>query len=149
MPWRPHSKVKVSARQPRAAGKCDRCGFLYNHNTLRWQFDYSGLQFQNLRILVCGRCEDKPQRQLGAKILRPDPLPIFNARPEPFTTTGFSYQESNVMSQPPLGLDFNSDFNSDFANPFVPQGFDGDGSQMTMPDGTLMLMPDNPPGVAP
>ena len=53
------------------------------------------------------------------------------------------------MSQPPLGLNFNSDFNSGFANPFVPQGFDGDGSQMTMPDGTLMLMPDNPPGVAP
>jgi hypothetical protein len=102
---------------------------------------------------VCSSCYDKPQRQLGAKILSPDPLPIYNARPEPFTTTGFGYEQSNVMSQPngnpgwPAG--FSDGFSDGFANGAAPQGFDGDGPQMTMPDGTLMLMPDNPPGVEP
>ena len=134
MAWRPHSHVKVNARAPRAAGKCDRCGFLYQHNTLRFQFDFSGLQFQNLRILVCDRCYDDPQRQLGAKTLTPDPVPIYNARPEPFTTTGFSYDETNIMVMP---------------DPLVPFGTNVDGYEMQMPDGRLMLMPDNPPGVEP
>ena len=98
MAWRPHGHVRVNARSPRAAGKCDRCGFLYNHATLKWQFDWSGVRLQNLRILVCDRCLDVPQQQLRAKILSPDPLPIFNARPEPFTVTGVSYDESNYIT---------------------------------------------------
>ena len=133
MAWRPHARVKVSAQNPRAAGVCDRCGIPTNHYNLRWQFDWTGLRLQNLRLLVCERCEDLPQRQLGAKILSPDPLPIFNARPEPFTTTGFGYDESNVMTQPDPTT-FGSAVN---------------GLEMTMPDGTVMLAPDNPPGTAP
>ena len=135
MAWRPHSHVKVNARAPRAAGKCDRCGFLYQHNTLRFQFDFSGLQFQNLRILVCDRCYDDPQRQLGAKTLTPDPVPIYNARPEPFTTTGFSYDETNIMVMP---------------DPLVPFGTNVNGYEMQMPDGlTVMMAPANPPGLPP
>jgi len=153
--WRPHGHVKVNARSPRAAGVCDRCGRIFQHNTLRFQFDFSGLRLQNLRILVCDAgCYDVPQRQLGAKILSPDPLPIFNARPEPFTTTGLSYQETNTMCSPPsqfTGGDFSSDFNNDFSGGGDPSlGLQGDGPQMTMPDGTtLMVMPANPPGIAP
>lgn len=105
--------------------------------------------------MVCARCEDVPQRQLGAKILSPDPLPIFNARPEPFTTTGLSYQETNTMCLPPsqfVGGDaFGGDFGGDFSGGGDPSlGLQGDGPQMTMPDGTtLMVMPANPPGIAP
>ena len=133
MAWRPHARVKVDARNPRAAGVCGRCGIPVNHYTLRWQFGYAGVQLINFKLLVCDRCEDLPQRQLGAKILSPDPLPIFNARPEPFTTTGFGYDESNVMTQPDPTT-FGSAVN---------------GLEMTMPDGTVMLAPDNPPGTAP
>ena len=133
MAWRPHARVKVDARNPRAAGVCGRCGIPVNHYTLRWQFGYAGVQLIHFKLLVCDRCEDLPQRQLGAKILSPDPLPIFNARPEPFTTTGFGYDESNVMTQPDPTT-FGSAVN---------------GLEMTMPDGTVMLAPDNPPGTAP
>ena len=157
MAWRPHARVKVDARNPRAAGVCGRCGIPVNHYTLRWQFGYAGVQLINFKLLVCDRCEDLPQRQLGAKILSPDPLPIFNARPEPFTTTGFGYEQSNVMCQPNGGnlklngggdLELNSG-GGIFLNSATPQGLDGDGPQMTMPDGRLMLMPDNPSGELP
>lgn len=132
MSWRYHGHVKVNARNPMAAGRCDRCGFLYNHNKLRFQFDWAGQQLQNLRILVCDHCYDEPQRQLGSKVVGPDPLPIWNARPEPFTFTGYSYDESNIMTQP---------------DPTQPFGTHVDGYQMLMPDGvTTMLMPDNPGG---
>ena len=154
MPWRPHARVKVDARNPRAAGVCDRCSIPTNHYKLRFQYDFAGSQLQNLRILVCEDCYDVPQRQLGTKILGPDPLPIFNARPEPFTTTGLSYEESNILCQPAVGSantdNFNDNFNDNFGGPGANAGLDGDGPQMAMPDGvTLMVMPANPPGVAP
>jgi hypothetical protein len=131
---RAHGHVKVDARYPRAAGICDRCGFAYNHNRLTWQFDWAGERLQNLRILVCDKCLDVPQQQLRAKILAPDPVPIFNARPEPFTTTGFSYEESNIMQMPrTYGVPDFQDARS--------------GLYMLMPDGiTVMLMPNNPSG---
>jgi hypothetical protein len=155
MAWRPHARVQVSARSPRAAGVCDRCGIPTNHYKLRWQFDWAGLRLQNLRVLVCDRCYDVPQRQLGAKILGPDPVPIFNARPEPFTISGFSYQESNILCAPsvPFPASFGSDFNADFNNDFGPGnenvGPDGDGPQLLAPDGaTVLLMPNNPSGTS-
>jgi len=53
---------------------------------LQWQYDYNGSStLQNLRLLVCDRCYDVPQIQLSPNILPPDPLPIYNARPEPYT----------------------------------------------------------------
>ena len=135
MAWRPHGHVKVDARNPRAAGVCDRCGRMFNHNRLTWQFDWAGERLQNLRILVCSPCLDVPQEQLRAKILSPDPLPIFNARPEPFTTTGFGYDESDIMEMPRT-------YGS-------PDFWDAtDGAQILMPDGvTVMLMPSNPTGL--
>jgi hypothetical protein len=130
MSWRPHGRAHVSARNPRAVGICDRCSLLYNHYDLTWQFDWAGVRLQNLRILVCRSCLDDPQQQLRAKILTPDPIPIWNARPEPFTFTGFSYQESNIMCQPtPLGSPPNT-------WPLM------SGLVMAMPGGqTFMLMP--------
>ncbi len=77
---RPHGRAKVDSRNPRAFGICDRCGFLYNHHNLRWQFDYAGAGLINRRILVCGPCEDVPQAQLRNIILPADPTPIMNAR---------------------------------------------------------------------
>jgi hypothetical protein len=137
---RPHGRAQINARAPRALAICDRCGFLTNHDKLSWQFDWAGLRLQNLRILVCDRCYDEPQRQKGAKPVSPDPLPIYNARPEPFTVTGFGYDESNIMEQPTI---YYPPFGSPPRKPWA-----ADGLQMLMPDGvTVMLMPTNPSGV--
>ena len=77
---RPHGRASVSTRNPRAFGICDRCGFLYNHNRLQWQFDYAGAGLINKRILVCNPCNDVPQNQLRAIVLPSDPTPIQNPR---------------------------------------------------------------------
>ena len=78
----PHGRAKVDSTSPRAFAICDRCGFLYNHSSLHWQYDFRGRSLANLRILVCETCEDKPQPQLKPRIIPPDPMPIPNARPE-------------------------------------------------------------------
>ena len=61
---------------------CDRCGFRYNRSHAVWQFDFRGLQLQNLRILVCtDTCNDEPQPQLRPIIISADPVPIRDPRP--------------------------------------------------------------------
>ena len=79
---RAHGRAQVDAFSPRAFGVCDRCGFLYNLHTLRWQFDFAGPKLQNLRLLVCQPCYDTPQPQKKPIIIPPDPLPVQNARIE-------------------------------------------------------------------
>jgi len=49
---------------------------------LQWQYQFSGVQLQNLRILVCRPCLDIPQIQLKTIVIPPDPLPVLNPRPE-------------------------------------------------------------------
>lgn len=83
-------RAVADASSPRAFAVCDRCGMWYNHSDLRWQFDYRGRQLANLRILVCETCLDDPQPQLKPRILPPDPLPVLNARTEPYF-----YDETN------------------------------------------------------
>lgn len=77
---RPHGRARVSARNPRAFGVCDRCNFLFNHNRLSWQFDWAGASLINKRILVCDTCNDVPQQQLRAIVVPADPIPIQNPR---------------------------------------------------------------------
>ena len=77
---RPHGRARVSSRNPSAFGICDRCGFLYNHNRLAWQFDWAGASLINKRILVCDTCNDVPQQQLRAIVVPADPVPIQNPR---------------------------------------------------------------------
>lgn len=81
---RPHGHATVNARLPRAWGVCDRCGALYEHRKLAWQFDYSGPRLFNKRILVCPSCMDRPQENLRTIVLPPDPVPIQNPRPEQY-----------------------------------------------------------------
>jgi len=81
MAWRPHGRARVSARDPRAFGICDRCNFQYNLQSLTWQFEWQGAQLQNRRILVCPICLDVPQENLRSIVLPPDPVPVLNPRP--------------------------------------------------------------------
>lgn len=82
MAWRYHGRADVDPTNPHAFAICDRCGFLFNHVHLNWQYQWVGPQMQNLRLLVCERCMDTPQEQLRTIILPPDPLPIWNSRPQ-------------------------------------------------------------------
>lgn len=94
---RPHGRASISARAPRATAICDRCGFMYNHDQLQWQWDWQqGPRLFNLRILVCPTCLDVPQESGRTIVLPPDPVPIANPRPENYV------QADNPLS--PLGF---------------------------------------------
>lgn len=123
MAYRPHGHASVNPTAPSAWGRCDRCGFIYNHKSLQFQFDYRGPRLTNLRILVCQTCYDKPQPQLKPIMVTQDPLPVINARPEDYNyaaddqiTTQDGLQVvtedgSNWDSQPtgtPVGLNPNA-----------------------------------------
>jgi hypothetical protein len=74
-------------RSPQALAICDDCQFTFNHIDLRWKIQWSGVKLQNLRLLVCKKCWDVPQPQLKTIVIPPDPLPIFNPRPEVYSET--------------------------------------------------------------
>lgn len=83
---RPTSRFNVNSEYPRARGVCDRCGQHWQHNKLSWQFEWTGPKLQNLRILVCPECLDKPQPNIRTIVIPPDPVPIMNARPENYVS---------------------------------------------------------------
>lgn len=83
-PYNRTGHASVSETRPKAFAVCDRCGFVYNHQDLNWQPQWTGPRLQNLRILVCDSCLDKPQEQLRTLVFPPDPVPIDTPRPEPY-----------------------------------------------------------------
>lgn len=89
---RPHGRATVNGNAPSAFARCDRCGFIYNHKALQFQFDYRGPRLTNLRILVCQPCYDKPQPQLKPIMTTQDPLPVINARPEDYAYANNDYR---------------------------------------------------------
>lgn len=93
-PWHPNSRFRVRANSPEAQAVCDRCNFNYSLRDLKFQFQWSGLQLQNLRLLVCDRCLDVPQMQLRTIIIPPDPVPVLNPRPEAYTYEEPSYMQT-------------------------------------------------------
>lgn len=86
-------RARISSRNPEAAGQCDRCGLIYNHNRLQWQFDWRGASLMNTRVLVCDTCLDTPQQQLRAIVVPADPTPIMNPR-----TTDYIAAETNYRT---------------------------------------------------
>ena len=61
-----------------------RCGLWDNRKNIRDQWDWRGTRLQNLYILVCPRCYDRPNPQLRAIVLPADPVPVYRPLPEPF-----------------------------------------------------------------
>ncbi len=86
-------RARTSARNPRAFGVCDRCALWYNHQNLKWQYDWAGASLINKRILVCDTCYDTPQTQLRAIVLPADPMPIINPRTEPYQWDSTDYRQ--------------------------------------------------------
>jgi len=99
-------RARVSSKNPLAFGICDRCGFLYNHRDLAWQFDWGGASLINKRILVCQPCNDVPQNQLRAIVLPADPVPIMNPRTEGYAEaeTDYTTTSLNATTDPTTGL---------------------------------------------
>lgn len=100
-PWHMTGRGKVNARAPSALAVCDRCGFTYNLTDLQWQYQWSGVKLQNLRLLVCTtNCLDLPQPELKTIIIPPDPVPVLNPRPEQYAVTvpSFVATESSTFS---------------------------------------------------
>lgn len=95
-------RARISARNPRAAGQCDRCGFIYNHVNLTWQYDWAGASLINKRILVCDECNDVPQTQLRAIVVPADPVPIQNPRTQDYRTAESDYRftQGNTVNTP-------------------------------------------------
>lgn len=130
---RPHGRASIDPRSPRALGVCQRCGSLYNHDQLRWQYQWGGMRLINLRILVCQSCYDEPQIQLRTIILPPDPVPIEFPVPEDYTTTdnplspiGFVARDLTTISPSTYGANIgnltayggvNSAFNNSITKP--------------------------------
>ena len=77
-------RAKTNPNNPQAHARCDRCGFIYQHCDLRWQFDWRGATMQNTRVLVCTPCYDSPQEQGRAITVPADPIPIINPRVESY-----------------------------------------------------------------
>lgn len=77
-------RAHADPRNPQAFGVCMRCGIWYQRNELRDQFDWRGAALQNLYILVCRYCLDRPQEQLRAIVVPADPTPIIRPSPEFF-----------------------------------------------------------------
>lgn len=94
-------RARISARNPRAAGQCDRCGFIYNHINLQFQYDWAGASLINKRILVCDSCNDVPQQQLRSIIVPADPMPVMNPRVPDYVTaeTNLRTTQGNTVNQ--------------------------------------------------
>jgi hypothetical protein len=81
----PSGRATANPTDPRAFAVCQRCGFLWNHEDLQWQFQWAGSRLMNTNLLVCDPCLDVPNEQLRVIKLMPDPVSIEDARPEQFT----------------------------------------------------------------
>ncbi len=83
MAWRPHPKrARTDPTSPRGWGTDMRSGFIVNVENLIEQTEWRGFKPMPTGTLTVHPYLDKPQRQLGAIILPPDPVGLMNARPE-------------------------------------------------------------------
>lgn len=82
--WHPKNS-ETDPDAPTAWATADCCGFIWPITKLIWQYQFQGTMVpQNTRMLVCPKHVDPLNYQLQAYILPPDPLPVMNARPEPY-----------------------------------------------------------------
>lgn len=77
------NQPKFEARNPQGIAICDGCGFQVQHSHLREKKDYRGGSVPvGLGIYVCASCDDVPQPYYRRQLLRPDPVPLKNPRPD-------------------------------------------------------------------
>jgi|SRR5271166_4516920 len=84
MSWRFTGHARVNSRSPQAFGVCDRCGMWYNLVNLHYQYEWRGPRLANIRLRVCPRCLDIPFIFNRPLIIPPDPIPVWDPRPQNF-----------------------------------------------------------------
>jgi len=68
---------------PQAFAICDRCGLPCMHDDLRPDRQFrGGMTPVRTGLMVCGKCEDVPNAYFQKQVLRPDPPPLKNPRPD-------------------------------------------------------------------
>lgn len=91
------TQPKFDARDPRGIAICDGCGFLVQHLHLREKKDYRGGSVPvGLGIYVCASCDDVPQPYYRRQLLRPDPVPLRNPRPD-YSPSWYILDENGVQ----------------------------------------------------
>lgn len=77
------TQPKFDQRSPHGLAICDGCGFLVQHSHLREKMDYrGGTTPVGLQLRVCASCYDVPQPYYRRLLLKPDPIPLRNPRPD-------------------------------------------------------------------
>jgi len=77
------TQPKFDAKSPRGLAICDGCGFMVQHTHLREKKDYRGGSVPvGLSLRVCASCDDVPQPYYRRLLLKPDPVPLKNPRPD-------------------------------------------------------------------
>lgn len=98
---RPHGRAFIDPENPEPAALCDKCGFMWSHSMLTWQFDWMGDRLQNKRILVCPECLDEKSMFLKTIRIPADPPPVYNVRPgQPMLIDG----ANTLTLSPPPGI---------------------------------------------
>src|SRR5262245_6754554 len=78
-------KARLDPRRPKAYARCDFGGETTLLCDLHKQYEWAGTQLVWTGMLVCKEHLDKPQPQLKAIRLPPDPVPVKNPRPWNFS----------------------------------------------------------------
>lgn len=82
----PYRINQTNPRDPRAAGQCDGCGRITYWHMLSKNMEYRGGAAPVWDgTLRCDACIDVPQPYYQRQLLRPDPVPVTNPRPESAT----------------------------------------------------------------
>lgn len=77
------TQPRFDAHDPHGLAICDGCGFLIQHTHLREKMEYRGGSVPvGTGLRVCASCDDVPQPYYRRLLLRPDPVPLLNPRPD-------------------------------------------------------------------
>ena len=91
------TQPKFDAKNPKGIAICDGCGFLVQHSHLREKKDYRGGSVPvGLSLYVCASCDDVPQPYYSRLLLRPDPVPLRNPRPD-YNPNYFVLDENGIQ----------------------------------------------------
>lgn len=76
--------VIIEWGKTKGVATCDGCGFVVPYENLREKKEYRGTPIPvGTGLRVCAKCDDVPQPYFSLQVLKPDPVPLKNPRPEP------------------------------------------------------------------
>lgn len=81
MSYRYKGRARINPSSPRAVGMCDRCGFVWNLEDLKYQMRYAGTRLISTGLKVCPTCMLTPNPQTKTIVPPPDPVPLKETRP--------------------------------------------------------------------